>query len=325
MANVKIAGGVLLVAGAIAAYAAWGVVAPQPLIVQGEVEATRVDIAAKVSARVAKVSADFGDRVAIGDQLVVLDSPQLQTGHLSAKAAVAVAQANRDLVFSIRPEVIDARRADLARAEANVELAQKTFERVSRLNAASTASGQRLDEAANSLTSARRAVESARAALALAENGASPEEKAVAEAQVMQAQASVQQSEANLKELTIAAPIAGQVTARLAEPGELFSAGAILMSVVDVDNAWFTFNLREDLLAGLEVGQPLAVRVPALSDRVVETRVTAINVHGSYANWRATKATGDFDLRTFSVRAQPVSPVQGLRPGMSALIDWTAR
>jgi len=122
----------------------------------------------------------------------------------------------------------------------------------------------------------------------------------------------------------VTSPIDGQVTTRTAEVGKLFSAGAPLISIVDVDHAWFTFNLREDLLQGLEIGQPLEVRVPALGQdhAAISARITAINVEGSYANWRATKATGDFDLRTFSVRAQPVEPIAGLRPGMSALVDW---
>ncbi|MCV6587015.1 MAG: efflux RND transporter periplasmic adaptor subunit [Marinibacterium sp.] len=325
MAKFKVIGGLIVIAAAVGGYAAWGALSTPALIVQGEVEATRIDLAAKVSARVAQVDADFGDRVQVGDVLVTLDSPQLEAGYAAARAAVAVAEANRDLVFSTRSEVIDARRAELLRAEANAVLAQKTFDRISQLNASSTASAQRLDEAVNALNSANRAVEAARAALELAQNGSSPEERAVAEAQLLQARAAMQQSEANLQELVVSAPIDGQVTARLAEPGELFSAGAILMSVVDVDNAWFTFNIREDLLDGLEVGQELTVRLPALSDREVPAQVTAVNVHGSYANWRATKATGDFDLRTFAVRMEPLAPVSGLRPGMSALVDWAVQ
>ncbi len=325
MSTFKAMGGVLVVAGAIGAFAVWSTLNTPDLIVQGEVEATRIDLAAKVSARVAQVNANFGDRVQPGDVLVTLDSPQLEAGLAAAQAAVAVAEANRDLVFSTRAEVIDARRADLLRAEANTVLAQKTHDRVVQLNASSTASAQRLDEAVNALNSAQRGVEAARAALELAQNGSSPEERSVAQAQLMQARASVQQTQANLRELVVSAPIHGQVTARLAEPGELFSAGAILMSVVDVDNAWFTFNLREDLLNGLHVGQALTVRIPALSNQDVPARITAINVHGSYANWRATKATGDFDLRSFSVRAEPIAPTPGLRPGMSALVDWAAQ
>ena len=97
-----------------------------------------------------------------------------------------------------------------------------------------------------------------------------------------------------------------------------------MISIVDVDRAWFTFNVREDLLDGLEIGRTLQVRVPALGNRLVEAKITAINALGSFANWRATKATGDFDLRTFELRAEPVAAERNLRPGMSALVEWSA-
>ena len=125
--------------------------------------------------------------------------------------------------------------------------------------------------------------------------------------------------------LTISAPIAGQVTTRVAALGENFSAGAPLFSLIDMNNLWFTFNLREDLLGGLKIGDTFDVIVPALKSQVVPVRVTMINVQGQYATWRATRATGDFDLRTFEVRAVPRKPVDGLRPGMSAIVAWTKR
>lgn len=325
MPVLKIIGLFLSLSAALGGYVAYQTTTSSELIVQGEVEATRIDLAAKISGRVSRVHGDFGDRVEKGRILVELSSPQLEATLLSAKASLDVASANRDLVFSTRPEVIAARKAELAGAEANQVLAEKTHARIERLRESATASAQRLDEASNNLTAARRRVEQAQANLELARNGRSAEERAVSQAMVTQAQASVAKIRADLNELIVHAPLSGQITARLAEPGELFSAGAMLMSIVDIDNAWFTFNLREDLLRGLAVDQILQVRVPALDDQIIPARVTAINVEGSYANWRATKATGDFDLRTFSVRAQPVNPVAGLRPGMSALVEWTVR
>jgi HlyD family secretion protein len=112
------------------------------------------------------------------------------------------------------------------------------------------------------------------------------------------------------------------VTTRIAELGENFSAGAPLVALIDMNNLWFTFNLREDLLAGLKVGERFEVTVPALTFKRIPVRVTLINVQGQYATWRATRATGDFDLRTFEVRAMPVEPIDGLRPGMSAVAAW---
>jgi HlyD family secretion protein len=126
-------------------------------------------------------------------------------------------------------------------------------------------------------------------------------------------------------EFIIRSPISGQITTRVAALGENFSAGAPLFSMIDMNNLWFTFNLREDLLGGLKIGDKFDVIVPALNSQVIPVHVTMINVQGQYAAWRATRATGDFDLRTFEVRALPVQPVQGLRPGMSAIVAWANR
>ncbi|MFC3612729.1 HlyD family secretion protein [Lutimaribacter marinistellae] len=321
MASRKMAAALIVLAVAAGGYVVWAASAPPTLLIQGEVEATRIDLSPRVPGRVADVSVDFGDRVENGDLLVQLESPQLQAGLAEARAALAVAVANRDLTYSTRPETIAAREAALKKAEADLDFAQKTYDRISRLRDSAVASVQRLDEVSNTLDVAMRGREAAEAELLLARNGSSSEQKAVATAQVEQARANVSRIETDIAELAIHAPINGQVSARMAEPGKLFSAGAPVLSIVDVDNAWFTFNLREDLLDGLTIGQELRVRVPALNDRVVTARITAINVEGTYANWRATKATGDFDLRTFSVRAEPVSRVPDLRPGMSALVD----
>lgn len=215
-----------ILAAGVGAYVAWSVERPRTLLVQGEVEATRIDLATKVAGRVSSAPVSFGDRVTAGQLLVELDSPQLKAGLDTAEASLAVARSNRELTFSTRPETIAARRAELSKAEADVVLAQRTYDRLSGLLDRSVTSQQAVDQASNSLDAALRAREAAEANLHLAENGNSVEQKAVAEAQVRQAEASVAQTTADIAELTIRSPIDGQVTARMAEPGKLFSAGA---------------------------------------------------------------------------------------------------
>ncbi len=140
-----------------------------------------------------------------------------------------------------------------------------------------------------------------------------------------QAEATLNQRDVDVAEFVIRSPITGQVTTRVAALGENFSAGAPLFSMIETNNLWFTFNLREDLLGGLKIGDTFDVTVPALKFQIIPVRVTMINVQGQYAAWRATRATGDFDLRTFEVRALPIQPVDGLRPGMSAVVAWANR
>jgi HlyD family secretion protein len=254
-----------------------------------------------------------------------LDNPQLVAMRFAAETSLAVANADLDRISSTRPETIATRKAELESAKADEMLSQATYKRQIELARTGNTPQARVDEATRNLQMASRQRESAQAALELATTGASKEERALAAAQVKQAQAVLNQRDVDLDELVIHAPISGQVTTRVAAIGENFSAGAPLFSLIDMHNLWFTFNLREDLLGGLKIGDQFDVTVPALNSQVVPVRVTMINVQGQYAAWRATRATGDFDLRTFEVRALPIEPVDGLRPGMTAVAEWANR
>lgn len=300
----------------------WFATKPPPLVVQGEVSANRVDISPRVSGRVHSLKVDVGNDVKAGDTIAELESPQLIAGLHMAQAALAVAEADLVRVNSTRPETIAARKAELAAAEADVTLYQENSDRQGRLLKTGASTQAIYEEATRNLEAAIRKREAAQAGLDLAVAGASKEEKALAAAQVEQAKASLNQTQTDVNELVIRAPIDAQVTTRIAELGENFSAGAPLFSLIDLKNAWFTFNLREDLLRGLAVGDTFEVTVPALHNNKMDVKVTVINAQGQYATWRATRATGDFDLRTFEVRAEPAAPVEGLRPGMSAIATW---
>jgi len=303
----------------------WLATRPPPLTIQGEVSADRVDVSSRVAARAVALNADVGDTVEKGSLMAELDNPQLVAMRFAAETSLAVANADLDRISSTRPETIATRKAELESAKADEMLSQATYKRQIELARTGNTPQARVDEATRNLQMASRQRESAQAALELATTGASKEERALAAAQVKQAQAVLNQRDVDLNELVIHAPISGQVTTRVAAIGENFSAGAPLFSLIDMHNLWFTFNLREDLLGGLKIGDQFDVTVPALNSQVVPVRVTMINVQGQYAAWRATRATGDFDLRTFEVRALPIEPVDGLRPGMTAVAEWANR
>jgi HlyD family secretion protein len=297
----------------------WFATRPPPLVVQGEVSTDRVDISPRVGGRVAKLNVDVGDLVKPGEVIAELESPQLTASLHMAEAALAVSKADLVRVNSTRPETIDAEKAELAAANADVTLYQEESARQAKLISTGASTQAQVDQASRNLDAAIRKKEAADANLRLAVAGSSQEEKALAATQVEQARSSLNQQQVDVTELTIHAPISGQVTTRVAELGENFSAGAPLFSIVDIDHPWFTFNLREDLLKGLKVGDHFTVTVPALGPDKVEVKVTVINAQGQYATWRATRATGDFDLRTFEVRVEPVAVLAGLRPGMSVI------
>ena len=304
--------------------ALWFATRPPPLTVQGEVNATRADVSARVSGRVHELMADVGDTVERGAVIALLESPQLEAALAVAEAALVTAQADLEQINNTRPQAVAARRAELAEADAEVTLAGETHARQVQLVRSRDSPQARLDEATRDLETAIRKREAADAELQLAIRDATSEQ-AVGAANVKQAQATVEQWRTDQAELTIHAPILGQVTTKIAELGENFGVGAPLFSIVDLDDEWFTFNLREDLLGGLKVGDEFTVTVPAMQNAEIPLRVTVINAQGQFATWRATRATGDFDLRTFEVRAKPITPRDGLRPGMSGIASWDRR
>ena len=114
-----------------------------------------------------------------------------------------------------------------------------------------------------------------------------------------------------IDQMVVYAPVASQVYQRNVEPGEYVSPGVPLITLIDLNDMWVHFDLREDLVKTLKVGDRFKVRVPALADREITVEVRLIATKGEYASWRATRATGDFDLRTFSIRAYPIDKVPG--------------
>jgi len=304
----------------------WYLVQPQPLLVQGEVDATRIDIAARVDGRVGQRPIERGQNATAGQVLVSIDNPQLLTKLQEAEAARAVALADlKRIEVGTRAEVVNARKAALAAAEAQAKLAEQSYDRTRQLTARDFASVQKLDEATASLDVARRSLQQAKLALDEAVAGYTIEERGVAQAAVVKAEAAITTLKAQVAELTVKAPVAAQVYQISAEVGEFVSPGVPLLSLVDLSDVWLRFDLREDLVKGLKVGDRFDVRAPALGDKVITVAVRTIATRGEYAGWRATRATGDFDLRTFEVRAYPVEPVAGLRPGMSVYAAWTRR
>jgi len=314
---------VTLIIASIVGLSLWYLIQPQPLIIQGEADATRIDIAARVDGRVGKRPVSRGDNVGAGQLLFEIDNPELITKLREAEAGLAVASAQlANIEAGTRAEVIAQRKAAVETASANLTLAQHTYDRVKELAGSGNAPIQRLDEVTDQLQVAQRGLDQAKAGLLAAVNGYTAEERGIARANVVKAQASIDTIKAQVDELVVKAPIAAQVYQIGGELGEYVSPGVPLLSLVDLNDVWLRFDLREDLAKGLKVGDRFNMRVPALGDRPIAAEIKVIATKGEYAGWRATRATGDFDLRTFEIRAYPVEPLPQLRPGMSVYAQW---
>ena len=310
----------------VAALSLWYLVRPEPLLVQGEVDATRLDIAARVDGRVAEVSVSRGQNVAAGAVLVRIDNPETIAKLGQARAAQAVAEAQlANINAGTRPEIIAARKAGQERAQAATTLAQQTYDRLQALLAQGYATRQQVDQATDSLRQTQKATEQAKYNYEQAVHGYTREERQISVANQRKAIADIESVQSIVDQMVVYAPIASQVYKRNVELGEYVSPGVPLFTLIDLNDTWIHFDLREDLARTLKAGDRFDVRIPALGDRTIVVEVGWIAARGEYASWRATRATGDFDLRTFEVRAYPVDKGLELRPGMSAYADWRAR
>ena len=293
------------------------------LLLQGEVDATEVIVSSKAKGRVMDKRVRRGDDVTVGQPLIVLDAPELIAQLKAAEAARDQAQATLDLsLHGTREETLRNLQAMLQQAQATYRDAQATWQRDLSVAQKGYISAEQLDNARQARDSAWQQVQAAKANLDEGKNGDRVEQRQAYAAQLRQAEQNLLEIKAQTDELTVCAPVAGEVGPIPAERGELLNAGSPLLTLIKLPTAWFTFDLREDILAHVHKGDRIKIRVPALDNRIVEAEVRYIAPLGDYATKRATRATGDFDLKTFEVRLYPLTPVEGLRQGMSALWSW---
>jgi HlyD family secretion protein len=315
-----------LVAFAVAALSVWYLLRPEPLLVQGEVDATRLDIAARVDGRVGEIPVMRGENVAAGTVLVRIDNPETLATYQQALATKGVAEAQiANINAGTRPEIIAARKAAYERSQASVTLAQQTYNRSRQLTEQGNAPQARLDQATDALNESERAMDQARSTYEQAVNGYTKEEHQIAVANVGKADADIKTVQSMIDQMVVYAPVAAQVYKRNVEPGEYVAPGVPLVTLIDLGDVWVHFDLREDLVRTLKIGDRFDARIPALGDRLITVEVKLIATKGEYASWRATRAAGEFDMRTFAIRAYPVGKVPELRPGMSAYMDWWER
>lgn len=279
------------------------------LILQGEVDTKTVDLSSKVVGRVLKINVQKGDSVKKGDVLIELDTPEINAKAEQADAMLALAMAQQAKVNN------GTREEQIGMAKANFDVAKKTYDRMNRLHKEGVIPTQKLDEVTAKYQAAKEQY-------TMLVNGAQNEDKLSAAANVKRARGANAEVSSYLKENKIVAPIDGIVTEITVEEGELVGAGSPIVTIVDNSDCWVTFNLREDLLSKVKNGTELDVNIPAVGDKPVKVKVNYISVMGNFANWRATKAKGEFDMKTFEVRAIPIEPQNDLRAGMSATFDW---
>lgn len=297
----------------------------QPLTLQGEVEATEIRISGKLLGRVDSFLVREGDAVRKGDTLVVINSPIAEAQYRKTEALhQAAMEENRKADRGTRQQIVTSAYQVWQAAKSQSVLAQKTYERVQVLYADSVVPRQRYDEAEAAMLSARAAERSAYEQYQLAAEGLQREDLEASRNMVEAAASSVAEMEALLVDARLTAPADGQIAGIYPKRGELVAPGAPIMTLVTLDDSYVVFNVREDLMPHFRMGQRFTVSVPALARDDVELTIYYISPLGSFATWKSTKEVGSYDMRTFEIRLRPDTPVEGLRPGMTAIIELGA-
>lgn len=294
---------------------------PEPQIIQGQAEATQVRVSGKLPGRVVEFMVEEGQHVLAGDTLVHIHSSLVEAKLSQAEAMETVAKAqNKKVDSGTRVELLNSAYDMWQQAQAGLTIAKKTYERMQSLYKKGVVSEQKHDEAEAAYKAMVATESAAKSQYEMAKAGAQAEDKAAAAAMVAAAQGSVAEVESILSDSYLTAPTDGEISDIFPNVGELVSLGAPIMNVLKLDDMWVSFNVREDLLENLTMGAEVQAIIPALENKEVTLKVFYIRDMGSYAVWRATKVTGQYDAKTFQVKARPVEPVDNLRPGMSVLL-----
>jgi len=296
------------------------VLGKQPEVVQGQVEVSEYRVSSKLPGRVLEIRAKEGDYVHVGDTLAIIEAPEVDAQKRAAEATEGAADAlSRMAQKGARQEQVQGAYQLLQQAKAALEVTEKSYQRVERLFKEGVTTAQKRDEALAAYKASEAQVKAAQSQYEMAKKGAREEEKQAAAQQAKAARGAVDVMKSLLRETVQVAQCEGEVTDVYPKVGELIGTGSPIMSIAMMNDLWGTFNVREDQLKGMKVGETFKAYVPAF-DKDIEMKVFHMKDQGSYAAWRATKASGDYDLKTFEVKARPTEKMEGLRPGMSLVV-----
>lgn len=294
---------------------------PEPEVFMGEVNAAEYRVSGKVPGRVETLLVKEGDMVKEGDTLVVINSPEVAAKMEQAQAARAAATAQSTKAKNgARQQQIASAYEMWQKAQVGVDITKKSLDRTQTLYDKKVISAQKRDEVEAQYKAAVATANAAKLQYEMACEGAQDEDKAAARALVAKANGAIAEVDSYMGERYLVAPCDGEVVEVYPKRTELIGTGSPVMSILDMSDVWFSFSIREDLLCGIKVGDVMEVEIPALGEQTYKARVTYMRAMASYATWRATKNNGQYDVKSFDIKLVPVSRIENLRPGMTALI-----
>lgn len=318
--SVMIALGVFALAVLIVGTIGYFTIGSEEEVIQGQIDVEEYRVSSKVPSRILELRVKEGDYVHVGDTLAILDAPEVEAKAVQAESVESAATAISNMAKAgARKEQIQGAYEIWQQAKAGLEISKKSYERVQRLFDEGVLSEKKRDEAYANFKAFEAQEKAAKSQYDMAVNGARTEEKAAAAAQVNQAKGAVKEVSSYIRETVQIAQMEGEVATIYPKVGELIGSGSPIMTISLIDDVWGAFNMREDQLKGLKIGDKFKAFLPAFNQEI-ELKVTSIKDQGSYATWKATKSNGQYDMKTFEVKARPTKKFDGLRPGMSVII-----
>lgn len=295
----------------------------EPVLIQGTFECKQYKASSKIPGRILEMKVEEGQKVVKGSVLYTIATPELDAKKEQVAALASAAQALEDKAQAgARAQQIEGALNLWQKAQAGLELAKKTLERVENLYKDGVVPEQKLDEARANFNAMTASESAAHSQYDMAVEGAQKEDKAAAAAKVRQAKGALKEVDSYLNDACICSPIDGEIATIISEEGELIGSGYPVVTVLDTDDSWATFNIKEDMLPKFQVGKHIPGFIPALNT-TADMEVTYISVLADFATWSATRAQGAFDIRTFAVKMRPTEYVENIRPGMTVIINWT--
>lgn len=303
-------------------YTFWYAYQPKPIRLQGQVEAQQYNISSKIAGRIDRVLVRKGDTVRKGQLVFTILSPEIDAKLAQAVAGQDAADAlAKEANTGARKQQIEASRDQWQQAKAASDLMEKTFQRIDNLYKAGVIAEQKRDEAHTQFQAARFAESGAYQMFKMAEEGTRDETIEAAEGKARMAAGAVAEVEVYAADTRIESWHDGEVSQILLQTGELAPQGFPVVTILDINDAWVVFHVREDRLAEFTKNTEFSGTIPALASTTHRFRVSHVAVMGDFATWRATNGDKGFDMRSFEIEARPIEPIKGLRAGMSVLVE----
>jgi len=301
----------------------WIMATPPKTVLQGEAEAKHIKVASKIPGRINQILVRQGSKVKRGDTLLLIGTPELDAKKIQAQSARHAAESQSlKAQNGAREEQIEGAYRLWKKSQVGVEVMEKTYKRVKNLYDEGVVPAQKLDEVTAQYHAAIETEKAAKSQYDMAKKGARYEDQMGADALVDQASGVIMELDSYLSEAQVKAPIDGEIASIISQEGELVNTGFPIMTIVDLSDIWVVFNIRENLLSKFKMDKIINIDIPALAVKDAEVRISYLNPLGDFATWKATKTSGEFDMKTFEVHAIPVEPIEDLRPGMTVLVNW---